>query len=60
MEREKLEKALPYIFFAAWLLCVCSVDSMLDDWRACFATVTALITMVMVAVVIGGGQNEKR
>lgn len=30
-------------FFMAWLLCGCSIDNALDDWRACVVAVAALI-----------------
>ena len=42
-----------YLFFAAWLLCGCSVDKMLDDWRACVVAIVALIVAIVVAAVLG-------
>lgn len=47
-----MRRALPYIFFFAWLLCGCSIDHMLDDWRACIIFVIALIVAILCAVVL--------
>ena len=40
------------VFFMAWLLCGCSIDSALDDWRACVVTVVALIVAIACIVVM--------
>ena len=40
---------LPYLFFAAWFLCVCSADTMLDDWRAAVVAVVGLIVIIRIA-----------
>ena len=45
--------AVGIIFFFAWLLCGCNVDQMLDDWRACWIAVVALIVAIVCAAVLG-------
>ena len=44
-------------FFMAWLLCGCSIDNALDDWRACVVAVAALI-MAIVSVAVMGDKHE--
>lgn len=34
------------------MLCGCSVDTMLDDWRSCIIAVVALIVAIACAAVI--------
>ena len=41
---------LPYLFFVAWFLCGCSVDTMLDDWRAAAVAVLSLIALIVIAL----------
>lgn len=48
-----MRNVLPYICFFAWLLCACSVDNMLDDWRAGWTAVIALIVVILCAWAMG-------
>lgn len=41
------------VFFLSWLVCGCSVDKALDDWRACWTAVVALIVAIVCAAVLG-------
>ena len=47
-----MRKAAETIFFAAWLLCGCSVEKICDDWRACVIFVIALIVVIATAAAI--------
>lgn len=49
-----MRKAIPYIFLMSWLLCACSVDQMLDDWRAGWTAVVALIVAIICAIAMSG------
>ncbi len=49
-----MRKAIPYIFLTSWLLCACSVDQMLDDWRAGWTAVVALILEIICAIAMSG------
>ena len=42
------------LFFFAWLLCGCSVDHMLDDWRAGWTAIVALIVAIVCVAVMAG------
>ena len=53
--RKKADK-LMIAFFFAWLLCSCSVDNMLDDWRAGWAAIVGLIIAIIVAVKMGSNR----
>lgn len=55
-DERKMNKLLG-VFCVAWLLCGCSVDTMLDDWRSCVVAVVALIVCVAVAGAITGGDD---
>lgn len=43
-----MRKALPYIFFFAWILCGCSLDTFFDGW----APVVVLAALVAIAAAI--------
>lgn len=45
-----MKDKLPYLFFMAWFLCVCSVDAMLDDWRAAAVAVLSLTALIVIAL----------
>lgn len=45
-----MKDKLPYLFFMAWFLCGCSVDTMLDDWRAAAVAVLSLIALIVIAL----------
>ena len=47
-----MKKAAGVIFFFAWLLCACSVDQMLDDWRAGWITVVAVIVAILCIMIL--------
>ena len=47
-----MRKAAEIIFFAAWLLCGCSVEKICDDWRACVIFVIGLIVVIATAAAI--------
>lgn len=49
-----MRKVIPYIFFMSWLLCACSVDQMLDDWRAGWTAVVALVVAIACAIAMSG------
>ena len=49
----KIADKLMIVFFGAWLLCGCSIDQALDDWRASVVAVVALIVAIVVAAVLG-------
>ena len=46
-------KVIPYIFFAAWLLCGCSIESMFESPACSAVTILALIVAVACAAVMG-------
>lgn len=48
-----LHKVAGILFFISWLLCGCSIDQALDDWRAAVVAVITLITAVLSAAVLG-------
>ena len=48
-----MERTLMTVFFLSWLVCGCSVDKALDDWRACWTAVVALIVAIVCAAVLG-------
>ena len=50
-------KITSVIFFAAWLLCGCSVEKICDDWRACVIFVIGLIVVIASAAAITRGDN---
>ena len=52
-------KALPYIFFMAWMLCGCSAEKILDDWRAAVIAVVALIVIILIAVVTAAEMDDE-
>ena len=52
-----MRKVIPYIFLMSWLLCACSVDQMLDDWRAWWIVVVAVIVAIVCIIALNG--NEK-
>ena len=52
-----MKKAAGVILFFAWLLCACSVDQMLDDWRAAWTAVVALIVVIACAAALGGSNK---
>ena len=47
------DKAIMTVFLISWLVCGCSVDKALDDWRACWVAVVALIVAIACAAVLG-------
>lgn len=47
-----MQKVIAVIFFAAWLLCGCSVDQIFDDWRACVIFIIALAVTILSGAVI--------
>ena len=47
-----MQKAAGIVFFFAWLLCGCSVDKMLDDWRAGWTAVVGLIVVILCIAVL--------
>lgn len=49
-----MRKAIPYIFLMSWLLCACSVDQMLDDWRSGRTAVVALVVAIACAIAMSG------
>jgi len=53
-----MQKVIAVIFFAAWLLCGCSVDQIFDDWRAALTFVIALAVTVLAAAVITIGDDN--
>lgn len=44
---------LMYLFFAAWLLCGCSIDTALDDPKAGVVALIAMIVAVACAWAMG-------
>lgn len=44
---------LMYLFFAAWLLCGCSVDKALDDPKAGIVALIAMIVAVGCSIALG-------
>ena len=51
---EKMQKGVAaIIFFFAWLLCGCTIDSVCDDWRAMVVFIIALVTVFACAAVLG-------
>ena len=50
-------KIISVVFFAAWLMCGCSVEKICDDWRACVIFVIALIVVIATAAAITRGDN---
>lgn len=40
------------MFFMAWLLCGCSIESITEDWRACVIFIIALIVCILSAMVL--------
>jgi len=52
-------KIVSAVFFAAWLMCGCSVEKICDDWRAALIFVVAFAVTLMAAVVIGDSHDEK-
>lgn len=52
-------KIISVVFFAAWLMCGCSIDKVCDDWRAMLIFVVAFAVTVGAAVVIGDSYDEK-
>ena len=55
-----MEKVISVVFFAAWLLCGCSIDKVCDDWRAMLIFVVAFAVTLMAAVVIGDGYDDEK
>lgn len=53
-----MDKVLPYLFFMAWMLCGCSSEKILDDWRACIIAVTALIVIIIIGVATAEEMDE--
>ena len=47
-----MKKSAGVFFFMSWLLCGCSIDQALDDWRACVIFVVALITAIICIAVL--------
>lgn len=52
-----MQKAVGVIFFMAWLLCGCAIETAMDDWRACVVVVVAIIVCVVSAALITGGDE---
>ena len=48
-----MQKAVGIIFFIAWMLCGCSIDSICDDVRAMVVFIIALVTVCTCAAVLG-------
>ena len=48
-----MQKTVGIIFFVAWLLCGCTIDSVCDDIRAMVIFIIALITVCTCAAVLG-------
>lgn len=48
-----MKQAAGVILFMAWLLCGCSVETILDDWRSPITFVIGLIVMIAAAIVLG-------
>lgn len=44
---------LMYLFFAAWLLCGCSIDTALDDPKAGIVALIAMIVAVGCSIALG-------
>lgn len=53
-------KIISVVFFAAWLMCGCSVEKICDDWRAALIFVVAFAVTLMAAVVIGDGYDDEK
>ncbi len=53
-----MQRAAGVIFFVAWLLCGCAVETIMDDWRSCLVFVVAMIVTIVAAAVITGGDGE--
>lgn len=53
-----MEKIVSVVFFVAWLLCGCSIESICDDWRAALTFVIALAVTVLAAAVITIGDDN--
>lgn len=53
-------KIISVVFFAAWLMCGCSVEKICDDWRAVLIFVVAFAVTLMAAVVIGDGYDDEK
>lgn len=51
-------KIVSVVFFVAWLLCGCSIESICDDWRAALTFVIALAVTVLAAAVITIGDDN--
>lgn len=54
-----MRKAIPYIFLMSWLLCACSVEQMLDDRRAGWTAVVAVIVAITCAIAMSGKGKQK-
>lgn len=55
-----MEKIISVVFFAAWLMCGCSVEKVCDDWRAMLIFVIAFAVTLVAAVVIGDGYDDEK
>ena len=55
-----MRRAAGIIFFTAWLLCGSCVDMMLDDWRACWIAVVALIVAIVSAAFLARHKDWNR
>lgn len=47
-----MSKIAGVVFFLAWLLCGCSIESITEDWRGCVVFVVALIVCIVSAALI--------
>ena len=51
-------KTLMTVFYMSWLVCGCSVEKMLDDWRAGWTFIIALIVAILCIVVMAKREGE--
>ncbi len=49
-----MQKAAGVIFFAMWIMCGCTVETMMDDWRSCLVVIIALVVCAVTAALMGG------
>lgn len=52
-----MDKAVGIVFFVAWLLCGCSIESICDDWRSTLIFVVAFAVTAAAAAVLGSKED---
>lgn len=52
-----MSKIAGVVFFVAWLLCGCAIESVMDDWRSSVIVVIAVIVCIVTAAVITSGDK---